>query len=73
MNAKSNMNNAVTFEGLAARGYSARKAALYVGVSPQHLSRVIHGERVLSRALRRKLNKLPLLPPVKVHKTAKTI
>lgn len=70
MNTKCNMNDAVTFDRLAARGWSARKAALHVGVTPAHLCRVCRGERVASRALLRALKRLPQLPPVKVHKKA---
>ena len=71
MDAKSNMNDAVTFESLAARGWSARKAALYVGVNPAHLCRVCNGERKASKGLLRQLRRLPQLPPVKVHKAAR--
>ena len=71
MDKKSNINDAVTFEFLAAKGWSARKAALQVGVSPAHLSRVCSGERIPSRDLVKRLKKLPQLPPIKVHKFAR--
>ena len=71
MDKKSNINDAVTFESLAARGWSARKAALQVGVSPAHLSRVCSGERIPSKELVKRLKKLPQLPPIKVHKFAR--
>ena len=71
MDKKSNINDAVTFEFLAAKGWSARKAALQVGVSPAHLARVCTGERIPSRDLVKRLKKLPQLPPIKVHKFAR--
>ena len=71
MDKKSNINDAVTFEILAAKGWSARKAALQVGVSPAHLARVCTGERIPSKDLVKRLKRLPHLPPIKAHKLAR--
>ena len=73
MREKSNVNVAVSYANLAARGWSARKAALQVGVCPSHLSRVLNGVRQPSKVLLKRLAKLPQLPPVKVHKAAKAL
>ena len=58
MTAKINANVAATQEFLASRGYTIRAAAEEVGISPSHLARVIHGERIPSRALLTRLRKI---------------
>ncbi len=70
MSKESNINDAALREFLASRGWSARKAAMQVGVHPSHLARVCNGEREPSKDLLRRLRKLPQLPPIKVHKSA---
>lgn len=70
MKGKSNMNDALSYEKLAARGWSCRKAALYIGMHPAHLSRIINGERPATDELLQKLAALPQLPPIQVRNFA---
>ncbi len=50
--------NVPTLEWLYSQGWSLREAAMYLGIDPGHLSRVLKGER----KSRRLMEKVALLP-----------
>ena len=64
------MNVALSYEKLAARGWSCRKAAQYIGINHAHLSRIIKGERPATKKILQALSKLPQLPPIQPRSAA---
>lgn len=69
MNGQASKNVTVTAGFLAARGYSITRAAMAVGVSPNHLSQVSRGLRKPSKGLVAAIMRLPQGSPIRPYRS----